>query len=109
MVNTTNALTVDVRKCGAKGDGHTVNTEAIQKAIDKCHESGGGKVVFENGEYVTGTIYLKDKVSLYIDRSATLLGSTNIADYPINKVDFEFLHEYNPYHLLYLAYPQVLL
>ena len=92
MVNTTYALTVDVRKCGAKGDGKTVNTEAIQKAIDKCYEAGGGKVVFENGEYVTGTIYLKDKVSLYIDRSATILGSTNIADYPINKVDFEFRH-----------------
>jgi polygalacturonase len=65
---------------GALGDGATVNTVAIQKAIDECTKTGG-TVVVSNGVFITGTIYLKDNVLLKIEAGATLKGSGNIADY----------------------------
>lgn len=67
---------------GAIGDGRTVNSAAIQKAIDACSAQGGGVVLVEKGDYVTGTIDLKDGVMLEVAADAKLLGSTNIADYP---------------------------
>jgi hypothetical protein len=67
---------------GAVGDGKTVNSAAIQRAIDACSAQGGGVVLIEKGDYVTGTIDLKDGVMLEVAGDATLLGSTNISDYP---------------------------
>jgi hypothetical protein len=72
---------VDAAQAGARGDGSTVNTAAIQKAIDDCSASGGGTVRFPAGRYVTGTIQLKDNVTLHLDEGAVLLGSLNAADY----------------------------
>ena len=66
---------------GAKADGVTINTCTIQKAIDYINENGGGRLVFEAGNYVTGTIYLKSNVTLQLNYGATLLGSTNPFDY----------------------------
>ena len=66
---------------GAKNDGVTINTCTIQKAIDYVHEQGGGRLIFETGSYVTGSIYLKSNVTLQIDQGATILGSTNPFDY----------------------------
>lgn len=74
-----------IEKFGAKGDGKTVNTRNIQKAINKCSESGGGRVVFSKGDYVTGTIELKSNVMLDVREGCRLLGSTNLADYPEKK------------------------
>ena len=74
----------DVRKFGAIGDGTTVNTAAIQRTIDDCATRGGGTVVLSGGRYVTGTIFLKDNVTLFVDASAVLLGSPAISDYAIN-------------------------
>jgi len=66
---------------GAVGDGVTVNTAAIQKAIDSCSAGGGGVVRIPIGRFVTGTIELKDNVTLRLDDQAVLMGSTNAADY----------------------------
>jgi polygalacturonase len=66
---------------GAKNDGITINTRTIQKAIDFVHENGGGRLIFETGTYVTGSIYLKSNVTLQLDQGATILGSTNPFDY----------------------------
>jgi polygalacturonase len=71
-----------VEDFGAVGDGSTLNTVALQKAIDACSAAGGGTVRLEKGDYVTGTIDLKSGVMLEVAKSARLLGSTNIADYP---------------------------
>ena len=68
---------------GAKGDGKTIDTKAIQTAIDNCYFNGGGKVVLNSGTFVSGTIILKSNVCLHIEAGATLLGSKNINDYPI--------------------------
>ena len=70
---------------GVKNDGITLNTCSIQKAIDFIHEHGGGRLVFESGNYVTGSIYLKSNVTLQLDYGATILGSTNPFDYVKDK------------------------
>ena len=67
---------------GAKGDGATNSTRAIQKAIDACSKAGGGAVTFEPGGYVTGALFLKSNVNLRVDAGVTLLGSQEDADYP---------------------------
>jgi polygalacturonase len=66
---------------GVVGDGVTLNTDAIQKAIDDCGAGGGGTIQFPAGRYLTGTIQLKDNVTLHLDENAVLLGSTKAADY----------------------------
>lgn len=76
----------DIRDFGAIGDNQTLNTLAIQNAIDACHNAGGGRVVIENGQYVSGTISLKSYVELHIERNAVLVGSKEIEDYPENNV-----------------------
>ena len=73
----------DVREYGAKGDGKTVDTLAIQTAIDRCNEAGGGKVYLHKGCFVSGTIYLKSNVTLYLEAGAILRGSNNLDDFPI--------------------------
>ncbi|MCF8361830.1 MAG: hypothetical protein K9G70_04320, partial [Prolixibacteraceae bacterium] len=57
----------NVREYGAPDDTTSMATVAIQKAIDKCNASGGGKVYFPPGEYVAGTIVMKDNVTLYLE------------------------------------------
>ena len=66
---------------GIKADGRTLNSASIQAAIDFISTNGGGRLVFGPGNYVTGTIYLKDGVTLHLESGATLLGSTNPWDY----------------------------
>ena len=50
---------------GAKAEGNTLDTEAIQRAIDDCHKNGSGTVEFPAGTYLTGTIYLSNRLSCY--------------------------------------------
>src|SRR5512146_15582 len=71
-----------VRDFGAKGDGATLDAGAIQAAIDACTVMGGGIVFFPPGNYLTGTINLKDNVTLHVGPGAWLLGSTSLKDYP---------------------------
>jgi len=78
------ARTITVSDHGAVGDGTTLNTKALQQAIDDCHASGGGKVVFSAGNYVTGTLFLKSNVVLHLEAGATLSGSTSFKDYATN-------------------------
>ena len=67
---------------GAVADTSTINTAAIQKAIDKCVAEGGGTVVIPKGIFMSGSIFLKEKVSLQIEEGGVLKGSLNEADYP---------------------------
>lgn len=67
---------------GAKGDSVTVNTQAIQKAIDDCSAKGGGQVVIPKGIFSSGAIFLKKGVDLYIEKDGVLKGTTNQNDYP---------------------------
>ncbi|ESQ78298.1 glycoside hydrolase family 28 protein [Asticcacaulis sp. YBE204] len=66
---------------GAVADDKTVNTPAIQKAIDQIAGKGGGTVVVPAGVFVTGAIFLKPKVHLHLDKGAVLKCSTEVADH----------------------------
>jgi polygalacturonase len=77
----------DVHKYGAKGDGATKDTAAIQAAIDACAAQGGGTVRLTAGTYLSAPIALKSEIELRLDKGATLLGSSDHADYPA-KVEF---------------------
>lgn len=68
---------------GAARDGVTLDTRAIQSAIDKCAAAGGGQVVLTPGRYLTGTLRLRDRVTLMLEGGAVLLGSTRLEDYPV--------------------------
>lgn len=70
---------------GAEGDGKSLCTQAIQKAVDACAAAGGGTVHFPAGRYLTGAILLKSNVTLHIGAGATLLASTNFEDFPAFK------------------------
>jgi polygalacturonase len=72
---------VDATQAGAIGDGVTLNTASIQKAIDTCSASGGGIIRFPAGKYLTGSLQLKDGVTLHLDDQAVILGSTKPPDY----------------------------
>ena len=72
----------DIRNYGAVADGTTVNTKAIQAAIDDCASQGGGRVIVNGGVFVTGTIFMKSNVDLCIEPNATLKASGNTDDYP---------------------------
>ena len=73
---------LDVRHFGAKGDGTTLDTRAIQSAIDSAAVCGGEIVVLPPGRYLSGTLILKNNVALHIEKGAILLGSTSLDDYP---------------------------
>lgn len=66
---------------GAKADGVTLNSTFIQAAIDACAADGGGKVIVPAGRFLTGTIALKSKVTLVLQKDAVIVGSTNVNDY----------------------------
>jgi hypothetical protein len=70
---------------GAKGDGKTLNTTAIQTAIDKCFNEKGGTVLIPAGEFICGTLELKSNVTLHIAASGKLLGSKRREDYTAGK------------------------
>ncbi len=74
---------IDVLEHGAKPDGHTLNTGALQPLIDRCAEAGGGVLTFPAGRYLTGGLVLRDRIHLHLEAGATLLGSTDPADYTL--------------------------
>jgi polygalacturonase len=74
---------------GIRSDGVTLNTRSIQYAVDFIHDRGGGRLVFEVGRYLTGTIHLKSAVGLELKEGAVLLGSLNPFDY--DKMEFTAL------------------
>jgi len=81
---------------GAVGDGKTLNTQAIQSAIDKCESDGGGVVVVPapagllrkheaagaEGVFLTGSVFFKQGVDLYVEKGGVLKGTVNPDDYP---------------------------
>jgi polygalacturonase len=71
----------NIRQYGAKGDGTTLDTAAVQAAIDACHRNGGGIVLVPAGTFQIGTVELKSNVTLHIAAAGKLLGSANGKQY----------------------------
>jgi len=82
-------LTINVRDCGALGDGTAKDTAAIQQAIDRVHVLGGGEVLVPAGNYLTGALALRSNTILRLEKDAILRGSPNFADYPVTQVRWE--------------------
>lgn len=77
----------NVIEYGACGDGITLNTNAIQRAIEECCTNG--VVYIPKGIFLSGALFLKSNMTLYLDEGAVLLGSSDITDYPIFTYRFE--------------------
>lgn len=71
----------EVREFGAKADGKTSDTVAINKAVEACASSGGGQVLLSPGKYVAGTIHLQSDVTFHLAPGAVLIGTTNLEEY----------------------------
>ncbi|NWO21438.1 glycoside hydrolase family 28 protein [Oribacterium sp. oral taxon 102] len=75
-------MAYNVRDFGAAGDGVHKDTEAIQRAIDRCHAAGGGRVLLPGGGvYLSGSLLLRENIELHLESGAELRGSTELADY----------------------------
>jgi polygalacturonase len=71
----------NIKDFGAIGDGKVNNAKAIQAAIDKCASEGGGRVEIDDGEYVSGSFYLRSNIELSINRGAVLRASSDPEDF----------------------------
>lgn len=71
----TRPVQFDVRAYGATGNGSTLDTDAINRAIDAAARHGGGTVVFPAGDYLSFSVRLQSKVALHLDHGATLIGA----------------------------------
>ena len=79
----------DVRAFGAAGDGKTKDTAAFQKALDACQAAGGGTVSVPDGYYLIGSIVIGENTTLQLEGRANLIGSPDLADYPLVQVRWE--------------------
>lgn len=82
---------VDIRDFGAKNDGVTLNTEAINNAIKAVNEQGGGRVIIPQGLWLTGPIVLQSNVNLCAEKNAVILFSSDVSLYPLVHTSFEGL------------------
>lgn len=74
-------LRIDVTTLGARADTNVHSTTAIQQAIDSCYHHGGGTVNIPPGSFKSGTLVLKDHVTLHLEAGATLYASRDIEQY----------------------------
>jgi len=81
--------TFNIMNYGAIADGLTLNSVAINKAIDDCAAHGGGTVVIPAGSYVTGPIIMKNNINLHLDRGALVIFSSDFNQYPLVRSTFE--------------------
>jgi len=94
--------TIDVRDHGAVGDGKTVNTQALARAISACAKRGGGRVLVPEGIWLTGPIRLKSGIDLHVSADAELRFSDTFRDYlPVVFTRWEGLECYNYSPLIY--------
>lgn len=81
--------TISITKFGAVADGKTLNTAAVNTAIDACNKKGGGVVMVPAGLWLTGPVVIKSNVNLYLAAGATLLFTADKSQYPLVKGNWE--------------------
>lgn len=79
----------NINDYGAVGDNKTVNTIAINKAIDACANAGGGTVFVPEGNYITGTVLLKSNITLLLEYNGNIIGTDNLKEYKSYKLKTE--------------------
>src|SRR5215472_11653015 len=70
----------NVKNYGARGDGKTIDTPAINKTIETAAASGGGTIYFPAGNYLSVSIHLKSNIALYLDHGATIVAANTSND-----------------------------
>jgi polygalacturonase len=91
----------NIRTYGAKGDGQTIDTKAINQAIDAAAAAGGGTIYFPAGNYLSTSIHLKSKITLRLEQGCTLIAAESGLDEPepnpagFNYQDFGHSHWHN--------------
>ena len=83
------ALRIDPRELGAKADGITKDTHAVQQALDRCAVLGGGEVVIAGGTFLIGAIRIGSNTTLRLEADGVLQGFPDHADYPVVQVRWE--------------------
>ena len=92
------AAELSIVETGARGDGATLNTAAIQSGIDRLAQAGGGTLVVPEGVFVTGALFLKPGVNLELRRGGVLRCSTDLTNFPPRRTRIEghFEPAFNP-------------
>src|SRR5258708_7020549 len=87
-----------ITKSGAVADDSTVNTRAIQAAIDQLAAKGGGTIVVPKGVFVSGALFFKPKVHLRLTEGAVLKCSTDLSNFPAQRTRIEghFMDNFTP-------------
>jgi polygalacturonase len=95
--------TYNIKDFGAIGDGVTKDTAAFQKALDTCAVSGGGKVVVPAGKFLIGSVQIGYETILQLEKDSVIIGSSDLADYPM--IDIRWEGRWQPGHraLIYAA------
>jgi alpha-L-rhamnosidase len=88
----------DILDHGAVGDGHTLNTAALQSVIDTLAASGGGTLIIPPGVFVSGALFFKPGVNLRLEKGAILKCSTDLKNFPPRRTRIEghFEENFNP-------------
>lgn len=81
--------TLNILSYGAVADGRTLNTAAINKAIEDCAKNGGGTVLIPNGSFVTGPVIMKSNINLHLAKGALVIFSSDFNQYPLVVSSFE--------------------
>lgn len=81
--------TVNILSFGAVADGYTLNTKAINAAIEACAAKGGGTVLVPRGSFVTGPVIMKSNINLHLQRGALIIFSPDFNQYPLVVSSFE--------------------
>lgn len=87
----------NIKEYGAKGDGNTIDTKAIDKTIEVAAQQGGGTVYFPAGTYLSYTIYLKNNICLYLDQGALLLAADSTAGGKYDEAEPNAFDQYQDY------------
>jgi polygalacturonase len=93
--------TFNIKNYGAVADGITLNTIAINKAMDACNKKGGGVVLVPIGFWLTGPIEIKSNVNLHLEANAVLQFTRDFNEYPLIETNWEGLATYRNQSPLY--------
>ena len=95
-------MIINATDYGVIADGKTLNTQAVQKAVDELSANGGGTLRFTAGKYVLSTVFLKSNITIEIEKGALILGAESYYDYAQEeKLDYPLYQDsshsyYNP-------------